>query len=228
MGTPSQRDAFLQGEGDAWFKRNVRVLDTDIERRAADDPIIAAVKHHRVKPRRILEIGASNGWRLWLLQQLTGAESIGVEPSERAVAAARARYPGIVMHRGTADTLPCGDSEVDLLILGFCLYVCDRADLFRIAAECDRVLADGGRLMILDFHSSVPWRNPYVHLPGMYAYKMQYDTMFSWNPAYRIAEQRLTDHAGGAGDDPADRLALTVLVKDSAGAYVDNPYRPKP
>jgi len=64
VGTPSQRDAFLQGEGDAWFKRNVRVLDTDIERRAADDPIIAAVKHHRVKPRRILEIGASNGWRL--------------------------------------------------------------------------------------------------------------------------------------------------------------------
>lgn len=219
-----QRDAFLKGEGEAWFDRNERVLDNDIERRVASDPIIAAVKRHGFKPHKILEVGASNGWRLGALRELTRAESIGLEPSEKAVGAARARYPEIVMHRGTADALPCRNEEVDLLILGFCLYVCDRADLFRIAAECDRVLSDGGRLMILDFHTTIPWRNPYAHLPKMFAYKMQYDKMFSWNPAYRVAEHRLTDHDGGVGDDPVDRLALTVLVKDSKGAYLDNPY----
>jgi len=224
LDTYSQRDTFLNGEGDAWFERNESFLDTDLESRAACDPIIVAVKHHGFKPKRILEIGASNGWRLGVLRELTGAESIGLEPSEKAVMAARARYPKIAMHQGTADSLPCGDEEVDLLILGFCLYVCDRKDLFRIVAECDRVLADGGRLMILDFYSSIPWRNPYAHFPGMYAYKMQYEKMFSWNPYYRVMEHRLTDHFAGAGDDPLDRLALTVLVKDSVDAYIDNPY----
>ncbi len=220
-----QRDAFLNGEGDAWFDRNQHVLDTDIERRAKGDQIIAAVQRSGFKPRKILEVGASNGWRLGVLQKLTGAESIGLDPSQRAVEAARDRYPDIVMHRGTADALPCGDGDVDLLILGFCLYVCDRADLFRIAAECDRVLAEGGWLMIFDFHTTIPFRNPYAHLPGMFAYKMQYDNMFSWNPAYRVAEHRLTDLHMGLGDDPVDRLALTVLVKDSKGAYLDNPYQ---
>ena len=222
MEKTTQKSVFLGSEGDAWFERNDPVLGRE---HAAKDPILAAVKRLPAKPRSILEIGASSGWRLAALRESTGACCIGIEPSARAVKAATARYADITMHRGTADALPCADGEVDLLIVGFCLYVCDRSDLFRIAAECDRVLADGGRLIILDFHSAIPWRNPYVHVPGMYTYKMQYDAMFTWNPAYRIAEQRLTDHRSGAGDDPADRLALTVLVKDLAGAYVDNPYR---
>jgi len=219
-----QRDAFLAGEGDAYFERNARALDEDVEQRVSIDPIVAAFNRLKLKPRRILEIGASNGWRLGVLNETTGAECIGVEPSKLAVAAAVARYPAISMHHGTADELPCSDGGVDLLIIGFCLYVCDRTDLFRIAAECDRVLADGGRIMILDFSSAIAYRNPYTHQPGLYAYKMNYESMFTWNPAYRLTERRLTDHRGGEGSDPNDRLALTILIKDLAGAYIDNPY----
>lgn len=221
-----QKDSFLNGEGDAWFDRNAEALSnlSDEESSRQSDPILKAVAGLPGPPLKILEIGAGNGWRLGLLHSMTGAECIGVEPSARAVEDAANRYPELTMHWGTADQLPCEDGEVDLVVIGFCLYLCDREDLFRIAAECDRVLADGGRLMIIDFYSTIPHKNPYAHLADVYSYKMDYSSMFLWNPSYRKEYHRLTGHDGRMGEDPNDRLAFSVLVKDLKGGYINNPY----
>jgi SAM-dependent methyltransferase len=136
----NQTDIMLAGEADAWFKRNRGKL-------GADDPVGHIIAGLSITPRAVLEIGCANGWRLKRLQQEYRCHVWGVDPSHDAVE--EASLPGVLY--GTADDLPFCASKFDLVIFGFCLYLCDPADLFRVAAEADRVLADGGTLIIHDF-----------------------------------------------------------------------------
>ena len=58
------------------------------------------------------------------------ADCYGIEPSAQAVAAACAK--GINVMQGTADVLPFDNQSFDIVIFGFCLYLCDREDLFEL------------------------------------------------------------------------------------------------
>ena len=69
-------------------------------------------------------------------------ECYGIEPSFKAVETACTS--GVNAVQGTADRLPYRDGLFDVVVFGFCLYLCDREDLFRIASEADRVLNDQG------------------------------------------------------------------------------------
>jgi hypothetical protein len=61
----------------------------------------------------------------------------GLDPSEKAIAAVTAaEYRG----DGTAESFSLPTRSVEFLIYDFCLYLCDRDDLFCIAAEAHRVL----------------------------------------------------------------------------------------
>lgn len=224
MNKKSQRDIFLEGEGDAWYLRNTVTPDL-LDSRIEHDPVIGAIQPLVTENSHIIEVGASNGWRLEALRRSLKAECIGIEPSASAIDDAASHYPDIKMYQGTADKLPCNNNIADVLILGFCLYLCDRDDLFQIASECNRVLSDGGLLVIYDFYSDIPYRNPYSYKNDVYSYKMNYSGMFLWNPFYRCVLHHLTDHQGGRGESPNDRIGLTVLVKNSTLAYVDNPYK---
>jgi ubiquinone/menaquinone biosynthesis C-methylase UbiE len=214
MEPESQKALFLSGEGDAWFERNKEALA------AKDgDPVVEAVRA-LPRPRRLLEIGCSNGWRLNQLQAETGASCSGIDPSIHAIAAGRAAFARLDLQVGTAEALPFPDAQFDLLIYGFCLYLCDRRDLMRIAAEGDRVLAEGGHLIIYDFCTDSAYRNAYSHRLGYYCYKMDYATLFTWNPAYRMVSHRLLSHGGTQNMD--DRVGVTVLRKSLQEAYPDN------
>jgi SAM-dependent methyltransferase len=222
MVVDSQKAAFLAGEGDQWFERNARKMAAD----PAQDLIIAELKQVRLAPTRVLEIGCSNGWRLEAMRKVWGCAAFGIDPSAKAVQEGAAVFPDLVLKTGTAEALPFADHNFDLVVLGFCLYLCDRGDLFRIAQEVDRALADGGHLAILDFFSAIPYRNRYAHLAGVYAYKMDYAAMFAWNPAYTLLRQTKLSHDGQRGGVPSrdDLIAVSVLRKDEAAAYVENPY----
>lgn len=215
----TQKDAFMQGEGDAYHARNR-------EQAHATDPVLTALAALVPTPRVVLEIGCGDGWRLAQLRRRWQAECHGIDPSAEAVREGSAQHAGLALRQGTADALPYEAGRFDLVVFGFCLYLCDRQDLFRIAAEADRVLREGGVLAIFDFHPPAAYRNRYAHRPGLYSYKMQYDRAFTWNPAYTMLAQQLTTHAGPDPQaEPDDRLAVTLLRKDSRGAYPDNPYR---
>ncbi|WHZ10392.1 MAG: hypothetical protein OJF60_000831 [Burkholderiaceae bacterium] len=219
-----QREIFLQSEADAWFERNRRALaNPDF---AAADPVIAAVTEIASQPDlaqrgdklRILEVGCSEGRRLAWLRDSLGADVYGVEPSANAVEQACAR--GVDARRGTADALPYPDATFDVVIFGFCLYLCDRRDLFRIAQEADRVLKADAWLMILDFFAPTPIRREYSHRPGVYSYKMDYRKLFDWHPAYTCYAHRLAQHGQpGFTDDPQEWVATSVLRRrGDAGA----------
>jgi ubiquinone/menaquinone biosynthesis C-methylase UbiE len=213
-----QRDAFLESEGDAWFERNTTGADAHFD--PDSDLLLAEIlllspesRAARERSTRILEIGCGDGSRLAWLQENRSYRCFGLDPSEKAVAAARER--GIDARQGTAEELPFDDASLDIVVFGFCLYLCDREDLFRIACEADRVLKDSGWLLILDFYTLRPMKREYHHRAGLFSYKMDYTTLFSWHPAYTVYSHKLCHHAGGGyTDDPQEWIATSVLRKN--------------
>jgi ubiquinone/menaquinone biosynthesis C-methylase UbiE len=218
-----QSEEFLRSEGDSFYQRNLTGL-TQLGQRVEDDRIVNALQALGVRPRRILEIGCLNGWRLELMRKTFGAGCCGIDPSSAAIAAGNAAYPEISLRTGTADQLPYETAAFDAVVFGFCLYLCDRQDLFRIAAEADRVLAQNGHLAILDFSPPFAYRNEYKHRAGMYAYKMDYAAMFLWNPAYTRLAQSVFGHGTGGAVGPDDRVSVVILRKDLEHAYIDSPF----
>lgn len=211
-----QKDIFLSGEGNAWFDRNADAL---VKQEMPDsDPLLLELLSLQVQLAslqevgKVLEIGCGAGGRLAWVQQNMGLECHGIEPSELAVS--QAIRAGVRTQVGTADELPFAEKFFDVVIFGFCLYLCDRDDLFKIAAEADRVLKNQGWLLIKDFYSPTPLAKAYHHKAGVFSYKMDYKTLFTWNPDYNVYSSRIAHHAyGGYTDDRQEWVSTSVLRK---------------
>lgn len=208
-----QKEIFLQSEGDAWFTRNQqgvagrKLPDNDALLRELLDfqPVNAGGL-------KVLEVGCGDGTRLAWVKNNLNADCYGVEPSAQAVAAARVK--GINALQGTADALPFDSQSFDIVIFGFCLYLCDREDLFRIASEANRVLRSPGWLMIMDFFSPIPRARTYHHCPGVQSYKMDYRTLFTWHPDYECMTHKIRHHSEASYTDDSDEwIAVSVLRK---------------
>lgn len=210
-----QKEIFLQSEGDAWFKRNQQGVAT--RKLPDDDPLLREVLDLQSigtqgARLRVLEIGCGDGTRLAWLKNNLNADCYGIEPSAQAVAAACAK--GVSVQQGTADTLPFDSKSFDIVIFGFCLYLCDREDLFRIASEVDRVLRSPGWLMILDFFSPIPRARTYQHRAGVQSFKMDYRTLFTWHPDYECMTHKVRHHVDASYTDAQDEwIAVSVLRK---------------
>lgn len=190
---------FSSVDADAWFERNRGRL-------GARDPVTDLLQSMNLRPARVLEIGCSNGWRLAKLHARLGCIVSGIEPGIAAVNEARAL--GLYdVHIGTAASLPFADGAFDMVIFGFCLYLCEPADHLRIAAEADRVLSDGGHIVIHDFDDEVPFKRRYAHRDGVWSHHMNFARLWDVHPAYHIC-RRLQDEE-----------CVTVLRKNMAGAF---------
>lgn len=173
-----QSDIFLQGEGQAWYERNKNKLPPE------HDPVMEIIEKVGITPNHVLEVGCGNGWRLDKLWETYACNTTGIDPfSDRLFS--RGRY----VIKGTAAALPGRRNEFDLIIYGFCLYLVDREDLFKVVAEGDRVLQDGGYLIIHDFFVMMdPYKRKYEHKDGVFSYKMNYFKLWTANPAYQVIE----------------------------------------
>jgi ubiquinone/menaquinone biosynthesis C-methylase UbiE len=209
-----QKDTFLRSEGDAWFARNQQAIE--VRKLPEDDPllqeIIELLQINDVGAGlKILEIGCADGTRLAWLKNNFNADCYGIEPSGQAVAAACSK--GINVHQGSADLLPFDNHSFDIVLFGFCLYLCDREDLFRIAYEADRVLRSPGWLIIHDFFSSVPKAKKYHHRPGVESYKMDYRTLFNWHPDYVCMTHKIRHHNKTCYTDEQDEWVAASIMR---------------
>jgi ubiquinone/menaquinone biosynthesis C-methylase UbiE len=208
-----QRDVFLESEGDAWFNRNRGGRSHELPQ---GDPLLAELIATSVLTdapgTRVLEIGCGEGVRLEWLAHERHCDCSGIDPSEQAVQAAGKR--GVHALHGTAESLPFADASFDVVMFGFCLYLCDREDLFRIASEADRVLRNPGWLAIYDFFSPQPSSREYHHRSGLFSYKMDHRALFDWHPAYTTYSHRVFHHQTGQITDlPDEWVAVSLLRK---------------
>lgn len=170
-----------------------------------------------LNPTTILEVGCSNGYRLAKLQKDYHAACYGIEPSKKAIIQGQKRFPETIFKQGVATQLPYENAKFDMIIFGFVLYLCSRDNLFQIAAEADRVLADKGHLIIVDFHTSYPYKNKYIHSENIDSYKFDHSKMFAWNPSYQIIYQKKESHDQTILDleNEDNVISVTILTKVS-------------
>ncbi len=217
----TQKSIFLNGEGDSWFDRNSTL---NMEDRIRQDHILEEIRRLDLEPKSVVEIGCAEGWRLSEINKEYGSNCIGFDPSEKAIVTGSEIYPKIKLRVGTADKIELSDRSVDLLIVGFCLYLCDREELFSIAKEIDRVLMNKGIIMILDFYSEVPYKNTYSHKEGIYSYKMDYSSLFTWNPIYSIVLTKIVSHSlETIVGNKDERICIASLRKSIEDAYMKKP-----
>jgi ubiquinone/menaquinone biosynthesis C-methylase UbiE len=221
MRTKNQKEAFLKYEADNYFQRN-----KEVKYDGNSDIVIKVLQEYNATPKSVLEIGCNSGYRLNAISQhFKGVRTTGVEPSAEAIRHGESLYPDIKFFRATADDMSaCGDASFDLVVIGFVLYVVDRSTLLKAIAETDRVLADGGVLMIIDFFSERALRNPYQHIKDSeaFAYKQNYDEIFVASKLYHLIDKRSMDHRNKSYDLSGDfynKYVLTTLKKDLNAAY---------
>lgn len=217
----NQRNIFLDGEGDSWFDRNNNL---DMNTRIKDDLILKEIGRLNIQPSSVLEVGCAEGWRLNVISENLKSECTGFDPSKKAIMAGQKLYPKINLGVGTAENIEMEDNSVELVILGFCLYLCDRNELFDIAKEVDRVLCDQGLIIILDFYSESAYKNEYSHKKGVFAYKMDYTKMFTWNPIYSMISTTISSHSmERVVKDKDERICVSTLIKSNNDAYMAKP-----
>jgi SAM-dependent methyltransferase len=202
---------FSDLEGDRWFERNRTALGAFDP--AADLPL-KLIGLYGLTPGRVLEIGAANGFRLAAIHQCTGAEAVAVEPSAQAALSGKASFPFITFIRGTASAVPLRDS-FDLVIVNFVFHWIDRQSLLRAVAEVDRLVCNGGYLLIGDFHPANQMQVHYHHLEDaeVFTYKQNYAATFLASGLYHPVSLLTAHHANKA-------LAARVAESERIGAWL--------
>jgi SAM-dependent methyltransferase len=225
-----QDDIFAAGEGDQWFQRNCSGLGS-VEP-LTTDPVLRVIRLAGLKPQKAIEIGASNGFRLHILQQIYRCRVTAVEPSEAAIAHGRTEYPEVDFVQGVASSLPIeDDAGFDLVIVNGVLCWVDRSTLLRSCAEVDRLLAENGFLVIGDFLPPSRERVYYHHRTdvALYTYKQNYAEIFLATGLYTQFASLVFDHEDWTCDPdtaPRDRYQVCLLKKTGQEAYVTREFHP--
>jgi SAM-dependent methyltransferase len=179
----NQDQVFSESEADQWFLRNREALKADWDK----DFVLRLLNLYGLQPRSAVEVGAANGYRVASIQERLGVEvAVAVEPSVAAVDDGRSRFPQVRFVTGTAASIDM-DEQFDLVIVNGVLTWIDRATLFRSLAEVDRLVCDGGYLIVGDFLPAGKTRVRYHHRPEdqVFTYKQDYAAAFLSSGLYQ-------------------------------------------
>ena len=162
----NQKQIFLDGEGDQYYERNINSRSKDYIREEGLTNMLISLPLPKNSSVTLIEIGCGNGERLTRIKDETNWMVKGIDPSKKSIEVLKQNM--IEADVGTADYLPLEDGSIDVLVYGFCLYLCDREDMFKIAAEANRVVKTNGWIAILDFWVKDNKENNYVHHHNKY------------------------------------------------------------
>jgi ubiquinone/menaquinone biosynthesis C-methylase UbiE len=222
--SPNQDDLFAASEADRYFDRNKSVMHgVDW---SADLPL-RLIALYQLEPRNVLEVGAANGFRVAAIAERYGAKAVAVEPSAKAIADGETRFPKVEFLQAMASDIPLR-VQFDLIIVNFVLHWVARDTLLRCVAEIDRLLANGGFLILGDFAPTNQWRTKYHHLPeqDIYTYKQNYSAMFLASGAYQLVATLTTEYGSkilSANSSEQERTGAGLLRKQLNHYYAVGP-----
>jgi SAM-dependent methyltransferase len=220
----NQDETFAAFEGDRWFQRNRAALEAF---NTETDLPVRLIELYQLQPRAVLEVGAANGARLAAIAERRGARVVAVELSVEAIRNGKSRFPRVEFVRGTASAIPVQEL-FDLVIVNFVFHWIDRSNLLRSVAEVDRLVVDGGFLIIGDFLPTNLTKVRYHHRPNneIYTYKQNYAATFMACGIYRPVSLVTADHSSHAltaDTTEEERVGAWLLRKSMQGRYVERP-----
>ena len=206
----SQKKIFLKNEGNAYFLRNKyekKIFKKDFLTKSIIKKLTFS------KKKNILEIGCGNAERLnFLKKNFTNNNYFGIDPSSDAIKFGKKLNSKLNLKIGDASKLKFNDNKFDIVIFGFCLYLCDDDDLYRISSECYRVLKNNGFIIIQDFISAKVIYNNYHHHKNIKSRKMNYIKMFDWHPKIKL-EKKMKYINKGEKKITENFITIAVLKK---------------
>lgn len=209
-----QESVFSQGEGDQWFLRNRAQIEYSGS--FADvDFILERLNPFQNQINRVLEVGCAAAHKVEKMASVLDAEPFGIDPSEKAIRAAieRTRYVDNFLV-GTIDKINLPDSRFDAVYVAFCMYLVSREELERAIAEVDRVLRNGGFLIIEDFDPGVEIEVGYKHHSEIKTHKADYAKFFLNLERYYLLEKKSLSHASNYfTNDINERISIQILQK---------------
>lgn len=184
-------------DADAWYERNKHKL-------GINDPVIPAIEVLGIRPVRVFEFGCANSWRLAHYRNKYNSDCWGTELSPAACR--DVIDPKIKLNMEPAI------ASCDLVIMGFCLYLIQPDSLTYWVHYADKILADGGHLVIHDFLPDHPYSRIFEHNNSLRSRKMDHGRLWLAHPAYSLVVQKTF----GDGDD---RTHVSILRKDLGNAF---------
>jgi ubiquinone/menaquinone biosynthesis C-methylase UbiE len=207
----SQKDIFLNGEGNQYFFRNnLKAIRNFPE-----------LKHlslylTRSGTGKFLDIGCGAGQKTVLMHKMLGWDGIGVDPSDEAIKYANTNFSqrGLEFEIGTADDLNFPDDYFDLISFSFCLYLVDRNLMPTVIRNTNRMVKTEGFISITDFDVNEPRTNQYHHDQRVTSFKDNYSQYFL-NMGYNLVLMLSQLENGELGHciDEDKRISTTLLRK---------------
>jgi ubiquinone/menaquinone biosynthesis C-methylase UbiE len=100
----------------------------------------------------VLDVGCGTGTQLELYQK-AGCRVFGIDPSAAMLKVARARLSdNAELLNGDASATPYADGQFDLITMKNVLHEMSPDVRSAVLNECNRILKDDGRILLVDFH----------------------------------------------------------------------------
>lgn len=218
-----QENAFVESEADAWFERNSKSASSPMSH---DHHIIRAIKK-LILPGKgaFADLGGASGRVSAAISEvLPEWQGYVIEPSRKAVVHGENVFPHLRFQQGSitqAEDLP--NYLFDLVIVSGVFTWLDRFLLSSAIANTDKIIKNGGILIVSDFDPPHPRANPYHHRDGLYTYKQDYSTPFLSLNTYNLVSREsmfMANHTSCDASDKYDTRWMTaVLQKDINGRY---------
>ena len=209
-----QKQIFLDGEGDQYYERNKKTKRENYMRNEDLANMIISLPFPKDKHVKVVEIGCGTGERLKRIRSATNWKVAGIDPSRKSIEELeKNKVQGYV---GTAERLPFQDQSIDILVYGFCLYLCDRQDMFSIAAEANRVIKAEGWIAIIDFWTKENKENRYRHHNDVISYKTRSEEMFVWHPHYVVMDHKVRYIGTDKYTDETENWVSSTIIRKCA------------
>lgn len=152
-----QTDGYLSEHSAALYDFQVEVLfkgSADAMRRQALVPIAEFLRGRTIRTQRLLDVACGTGRFLGFVKQnYPRLPVVGVDLSPAYLRQARRElgaWSWVELALGAAEALPFADASFDLVSCVYLFHELPRAVRERAAAEFERVLRPGGRLVLVD------------------------------------------------------------------------------
>jgi SAM-dependent methyltransferase len=210
----NQKEIFKKTEANNYHERN---KDKNHEGHVSYDLeiLVETLKPFAKDIMSILELGCANGNKLAYLVKKFEAIGYGVDLSSSALEDARRRYPELKFEHAGADERIFHKNSMDLVYLGFFLYVLDREDVYTTMANVDYYLKAGGFVAIFDFDYGINAKFPYAHNKDITTFKSDYAKILLSSGHYHlVSKTSFQRNSRTFSIDPNLRISLSILFKN--------------